>query len=150
MLRPVFVQESEEPWVLVSEVEKASEEEAETGIHRTERFPFTFQQRRFLPALTPVVRRGESRPLLIMGFGLPADGQGLRVRILDAAGRPVQGAGFSLAGREKGAAGAPDVIALDLRPGVLPAGTYSVEASVAGLSGWSRGARFRVVEGAGS
>jgi hypothetical protein len=145
LLQPVFVQESGEPWVLVSEADEATEEETAEGIRRTERFPFTFRQRRFLPALAPVVKRGESRPVLIMGYGLPVDGRGLRVRVVDVGGRPVEGAGFSLAGREMGGAGTPDVIALDLQPGALPPGTYSVEASVAGLSGWSRGARFRVV-----
>lgn len=152
LLPPVFVQESEEPWVLVTEkpdeesgVQGEAEPAAERGVRRTKRFPFMFQERRFLPAVAPVVRRGGSRPLLIMGFGLPQGGQGVQVRILDATGQPVQGAEFALAGRQPGRAGAPDVVALDLRPGTLPPGTYSVEASVAGVPGWSPASRFRVV-----
>ena len=133
LLPPLFVQEAGAPWLLVREEAPSS-------------YPFTYGGRDFVPAVGPVLERDESRALLLMGFGLPQDGKGLRVRVVDALGRPVQGAVFALAGRETGAEGAPDTVALNLEPAELAPGTYGVEARVEGGGGWVRGARFRVVE----
>jgi len=142
LLPPVFVQEANEPWLLVGH----ESGEGQAG----DPFPFQFQRHRFLPSAGPVLERDAHRPLLLLGYGLPADGKGLRVRVVDALGDPVQGATFAVAGREAGAPGAPDVIALNLAPGTLQPGTYQVEAAMTGGTGWVKGARFRVVEGAGS
>lgn len=139
LLPPVFVQGAKEPWLLVGD---------EPGRAKTdEPFPFQFQRHRFLPSAGPVLDRDAHRPLLLLGYGLPADGKGLRVRVVDASGDSVQGASFALTGREAGAPGAPDVIALNFTPGDLEPGTYQVEAAMAGGAGWIKGARFRVVGG---
>jgi len=148
LLPPLFMQRPDESWVLVSD--RPADEEAEDGAGSGGRFPFKFQDHRFLPSVVPVMTGDESQPILIVGFGLPEDGKDLRVRVVDAGGLPVPGAAFAMAGREQGSPGAPDRIALDLRPGDLLPGTYSVEASVVGVSGWSPGARFRIVDGDGS
>lgn len=131
LLPPVFVQEAGAPWLLVREEASSS-------------YPFHFGGHEFVPSVGPVLKRDESRALLLMGFGLPRDGKGLRVRVVDAIGRPVQGAVFALSGRESGRDGAPDVVALNLAASGLEPGTYGVEATVEGGSGWVRGARFRV------
>jgi len=130
LLPPVFVQEAGAPWLLVREEASAS-------------YPFNFNGHDFVPAVGPVIQRDESRALLLMGFGLPQDGKGLRVRVVDALGHPVQGAVFALAGRKAGGEGVPDTVALNLKPAELTPGTYGVEARIDG-AGWVRGAHFRV------
>ena len=139
LLPPVFLQESGEPWVLLSE------EGGKAGD-----FPFTFQDHRFMPAAGPAVAKDRDRTILILGYGLPADGKGLRVRVVDALGKPVEGASFALEGRDPGGSGAPGALALRLSPKALEPGLYQVEVALAGITPWTRSARFRVVAGPGA
>jgi len=143
LLPPTFVQVAGEPWILVRK-------SADTGKKRAESYPFVFQKAHFVPATVPSVEREGSRPLMVMGYGLPQSEFGLRVRVLDAEGKQVDGVRAVFAGRQEGEAGTPDILAIDLRPGPLAPGTYALEVGLPGVAGWSASARFRVVEPTGS
>ena len=146
LLPPIFVQGAGEPWLLVREAPPGpGEGEAEGG--ETD-FPFVFQGRRFLPAAAPSIAEGGGTVVLVLGYGLPENGEGLRVRVVDLAGETAQGAELGLVGREQGLLGAADAVALQLATAGLEPGYYVVEVGIPGQAPWTRGGRFQVAQAA--
>lgn len=139
ILPPIFVQAADDPWLLVNQ---GREDGAASG----RPFPYRFRERDFLPAAAPVVEPGDGRVLFLMGYGLPQEVQGLRLRVVDLQGQAVDGVRFALEGTDPGGAGVPTVIALQVQVEDLSPGTYRVEAAWSGIAGWTPGLPFRVTE----
>lgn len=144
LLPPLFVQEPGEPWLLVRESEGAREPGASGRGRDDGEFPFVYEGRRFVPAASPTFSGAAARLLLVQGYGLPAGGEGLRVRVVNPLGDTVPGAKLELVGREQGQHGAPDAIALRLSTEALEPGRYAVEVGIPGRTPWTRGGPFLV------
>lgn len=111
-LAAFFLPPPQDPWLLVHSPDSA----------------FVLHDRAVQPAVhTTLAAAGETQ-LLLLGHGLAGKGQRIRGRILDAAGKVVEGGTLELLTLTPGGeSGEPDLVLARLQAGTLPAGNYLLE-----------------------
>lgn len=122
VLPPLFRDDSRR-WLLLRE---GPEQQRERALP----FPFTTEGQPFLPALAPRQVAGEPIDFHIVGHGLGGELK-LDVVLLDAAsGKPQPTGGLTVQGREEGALGGSDQLAVRLAAPDLPPGGYVLQMTV--------------------
>ena len=110
-LEALFLPPANDPWVLV----------------RPEDAAFDLHGRSVLPAAHATLSASGEAQLLLLGQGLAGDGTWIKERILDTAGRPIEGGALELQAITPGASGQPDLVMARLQAGTLPPGHYFLE-----------------------
>jgi VWFA-related protein len=111
-LAALFLSPPQDPWLLV----------------RSPDTVFVLHDRDVQPAVHTTVPAAGEAQIILLGHGLTGKGQWIRGRILDAAGKAVEGGGLELQSLTPGGAtGEPDLVIARLRAGTLPAGNYLLE-----------------------
>lgn len=110
-LEALFLPPANDPWVLV----------------RPEEAAFDLHGRSVLPAAQATLSASGEAQLLLLGQGLAGEGLWIKERILDAAGKPIEGGTLQLQAITPGASGQPDLVMARLQAGTLPPGSYFLE-----------------------
>ena len=110
-LEALFLPPADDPWVLV----------------RPEDAAFDLHGRSVLPAAGATLRASGEAQLVLVGRGLAGEGGWIKERILDSAGRPVEGGTLELQSMTAGESGQPDLVMARLQAGSLPPGRYLLE-----------------------
>jgi hypothetical protein len=110
-LEALFLPPAEDPWVLI----------------RPEDAAFDLHGRSVLPAARATLAASGEAQILLLGRGLAGEGTWIKERVLDAAGRPVEGGVLQLQAITPGAAGQPDLVMARLQAGTLAPGRYLLE-----------------------
>lgn len=120
LLPPFFVDDTENaPWLTVAE---SSSEDAD--------YPFVIGERRFVPAVEPVVAKDRPARLCVMGYRLDHPQLSLEARLTTADGFAVAVDALSVVGRNAGTGGRPTQLYLNLDAAKLAPGEYEVTISV--------------------
>ena len=126
LLPPLFIQGTDERWLVASVEEGAGGEAGGDG------YPFQVEGRRIAPAAVPVLAPGQAARLLLPGVGLTGQGVELDARIVAETGEPIRPARLKILGRRSPEAGPPDVLVAELDPEGLAPGGYRLEVAIAG------------------
>ena len=121
LLPPFFLaDDADSPWLVVGE--STSEDAA---------YPFVIGERRFVPAVRPVVSKSQPARICLMGYGLENPDLSFQVQLATADGFTVavQDA-LSIVGRNDGVDGAPTQLFLNLDAGSIAPGEYALTAIV--------------------
>jgi VWFA-related protein len=110
-LEALFLPPANDPWVLV----------------RSDEAAFDLHGRAVLPAVQATLAAAGEAQLLLLGRGLTGEGTWIKERILDAAGRPIEGGELRLQTITPGSSGQPDLVMALLQAGTLPPGRYLLE-----------------------
>ncbi len=111
-LAAFFLPPPQDPWLLVRSSDTA----------------FVLHDRAVQPAVYTTVPAAGETQLLLLGHGLAGKGQRIRGRILNAAGKAVDGGTLELLTITPGGdTGEPDLVLARLQAGTLPAGNYLLE-----------------------
>ena len=110
-LEALFLPPAGDPWVLV----------------RPEGAAFDLHGRAVRPAAQATLAASGEAQILLLGQGLAGEGTWIKERVLDAAGRPVEGGELELQAITPGAGGQPDLVMARLQAGTLPPGHYLLE-----------------------
>jgi len=111
-LAALFLPPPQDPWLLV----------------RSQDAAFVLHDRAVQPAVYTTVPAAGETQLVLLGRGLAGKGQRIRGRILNAAGKAVEGGTLELLSITPGGeTGEPDLVLARLQAGTLPAGNYLLE-----------------------
>jgi hypothetical protein len=111
-LAAFFLPPPQDPWLLVRSADSA----------------FVLHDRAVQPAMHTTLSAAGETQLVLLGHGLTGKGQRIRSRILNAAGKAVEGGAMKLLTITPGGeTGEPDLILARLQAGTLPAGNYLLE-----------------------
>jgi VWFA-related protein len=110
-LEALFLPAADDPWVLV----------------RPESAAFDLHGRGVVPATQAILAAAGEAQLVLLGHGLASEGAWIKDRILDAAGRPMEGGTVQFQAITPGNPGQPDLVMARLQAGTLPPGHYFLE-----------------------
>jgi VWFA-related protein len=110
-LEALFLPPADDPWVLVQPEEAA----------------FDLHGRGVVPAARATLAAAGEAQLVLLGRSLTGDGAWIKNRILDAAGRPIEGGAVQFQTITPGSPGQPDLVMARLQAGTLPPGRYLLE-----------------------
>jgi hypothetical protein len=88
---------------------------------------FDLHGRGVVPAARATLAAAGEAQLVLLGRSLTGDGAWIKNRILDAAGRPIEGGAVQFQTITPGSPGQPDLVMARLQAGTLPPGRYLLE-----------------------